>query len=262
MIAIGIVTHNDIIDKSEFNEKTDTFELVTNLIRTIDKFTIEDYVLIIRDNDSFDYRFKVLNLLLKKEFSHIQSVFIKSEVNNLTHAWNEIIKISLNDLNCESVCLLNQDILVTKYWNNFIKATKVQSRDILAPLATASVYQGLQEVREEQFEPEDKILQVLSVQGFCFGASKKAFESNMFDKNYYFDPEIEWEYNEEEWIQRNNNSGGRSLIVKNSYIVHLDLGSWIKAGLRSTKRPKKLYPRENIEEIINVIDYKEYTNNI
>lgn len=258
MIGIGIVTHNDVIDRTEYTENTDQLELLKHLIQTIDAYTEEEYVLVIRDNESLDFRFQMLHLLLKREFPHINSTFIRSQVNSLTDAWNEIIRICLDDFNCCSVCLLNQDILVTKYWNNFIKATKIQSRDILAPLTTASVYQSLQEVEEEDFEPADTLLHVLSVQGFCFGASRTAFKSNMFDRINYFDPEVEWDYNEEEWIQRNNNSGGRSLILENSYIIHLDQGSWIKAGLRSTKRPKKLYSRDSLEKIINVIDYNKY----
>lgn len=259
MIGIGIVTHNDVIDKSEKDtELTEPLKLVTELINTIDLFT-DDYVLIIRDNDSFDYRFKRLDILLKNRYKNINIVFIASEINDLTHAWNQIVNVGLNDLGCEGICLLNQDVLITKYWKPFITAIRKQRRDLIAPMTDGAVYQDLQRVSNKEFEPEDCILQVPSIQGFCFGGSKLCFESNMYDEDNYFDPEISWDFNEEEWQQRNNNSGGRSLILKNSYVIHLDQGLWLKAGLRSAKRPE-LYSDNYRLTVLNKYKYSDLYN--
>lgn len=258
MIGIGIVTHNDVIDRQELSETIDPFLLLMDLITTIDKFTKEDYTLIVRDNDSLDYRFGALNIALRKRFKHVNSVFIKSDVNNLTHAWNEILTIALNDLDCKGVALLNQDILVTKTWNNLIQTIVRQNRDFIAPMSNGAVYQLLQNVDEEDFEPEDTIIQIPSAQGFCFGGSKRCFKENMFDSKNYFDPEVEWDYNEEEWEQRNNNTGGRTLVLKNCYVIHLDQGLWIKAGLRSSKRPPELYSDEYRLSILNTFKFSDY----
>lgn len=258
MIGIGIVTHNDVIDKQEITEHTDPFALLMDLISGIDMFTKEEYVLIIRDNDSLDYRFRALNIALRKRFKHVNSLFIQSDINDLTHAWNEIIRIALDDFDCEAVVMLNQDILVTRSWEYFIQAVKRQNRDFIAPVASSSAYQELQHVPEEEYESQDLVWHITSAQGFCWGASRRALKENMFDSKNYFDPEVEWDYNEEEWEQRNNNSGGRTLLLKNTYVVHLDKGLWVKAGLRSTKRPKELYRNETLSAIQDTFKYSDY----
>ena len=183
MIAIGIVTHNDLIDRTQIEDQSDAYEVLKDLITTIDLFTKEDYVLIIRDNDSFDFRFKKLNVLLKNTFGRINSVFIHSDVNDLTHAWNEILTLALEEFDCEGAAILNQDILVTKDWNNFIRAIKIQSRDMLAPMSSSAVFQILQQKTEDKYTPVDVMTQVPCVQGFCYGVSRRGLIENKFDSS-------------------------------------------------------------------------------
>jgi hypothetical protein len=262
MIYYGIATHNDLVSKEEGSTEPDKFVVLVDLVESLDMFTHCDYALVIRDNESLDYRFCNFNVTLKTKFPHINSQFIPSSVNSLTDAWNELLRIALKDPECEAVVIFNQDIVVTKNWELFLRAIEVQSRDLLAPMSSASVYQKQQDCKEEHYVPEDALIQVASVQGFCYGGSRRCFEMNMYDSENFFDPHIEWEYNDEEWQQRNNNSGGRSLIVKNTYIIHLDQQSWGSAGLRSSKHPFGIYSHEFRQKVTRRIPYGEYINGL
>ena len=257
MIGIGIVIHNDILEHSQ-TDIPDTYNMLCDLISSICLFTESEYILIIRDNYSLDFRFQAFNITLRKKFNHILSVFIQSTVNDLTHAWNEIFHIALNQYNCGAVIMLNQDIIVTKDWQNFMDAVLVQERDMLAPMSNGACYQLLQEVNEKDYKSEDILIQVPIVQGFCYGLSQSALRNNMYDDDHYFDPEIQWDFNEEEWQQRNNKSGGRSLILKNAFIVHLDNSTWAKSGLRSTKKLDSTYTDKERHTILDTIDYNKY----
>jgi hypothetical protein len=256
MIGIGIITHNDVVSKNDTTE--DIFDILMHLITTIDMFTTEPYILIIVDNDSFDHRFKYLNVILKNKFPHINSVFIRHAENDLTAAWNMIVDICINTYMCDGVILLNQDILITKYWMPFIKAVQYQRQDVIAPMSNGACYQLLQMIEDHQFTPQDTILLTHTVQGFCFGASRHCFTSNMYNSKYFFDPEISWDYNEEEFQRRNNEKNGQSLILKNSFVIHLDQCSWLQAGLRSKKQLKQKYTGDERDRVLDKFNYHSY----
>jgi len=258
MIGIGIVTYNDLIDKG-LDGFPDVYEVTCDLIETINMFTEDEFIIIIRDNDSIDYRYKKFNVTLNSDrFKHINTIFIPSMVNELTDAWNEILTLGLDTYNCEAMVILNNDVIATKYWQNYINAIKVQSRDILGPLADEAPYQPLQSLIEEAFIPEPSLLSVPVIQGFCLGGSRLAFKSNMYDETNYFDPEIEWAFNEEEWSMRNIASGGRSLLLMNSYMIHMNAATWLQETLLSTKIPEK--PIKNMEKVVisDVLNYNDY----
>jgi hypothetical protein len=125
-------------------------------------------------------------------------------------------------------------------------------------MSNGACYQPLQNVVEEQFIPKDIIYKVLGVQGFCFGASKKCFKDNMYDKDNYFDPGFSFDFNEEEFQQRNNNKNGQSLILGNAYVIHLDLCSWLKAGLFSSKKLERPYEGLQRSTALNSFSYNKY----
>ena len=261
MLGIGIVTYNDALNKDEFIGETDSdiYEVLCQLITTIQLFTIEDYILIVRDNDSLDYRFNRFNVTLRNRFNSPSNIiFIKSKVNNLTDGWNEILDITLNKYNCYGTILLNQDILLTKYWNSYTSILKIQSRDIIGPLTNNVTYQTNQLVTEEDFVPKNTLTHVPIIQGFCLGGSKKCFMENMYNNKEFFNPQIEWALNEEGWMQRNNKTGGRCLILNNAYIIHLNNGSWRWNALISTKTPDTIYPTTYRNSIIDVLNYHTY----
>jgi len=257
MIAIGIVTYNEVIDKTK--NAVDIYEFVLHLINTIHTFTTDEYVLIIVDNGSLDYRFQYLNKVLKIQFKDINSIFIRNNQNDLTSAWNIIVDTALNTLDCSGVILLNQDILLTKYWMPFVKAVQYQAQDVIAPMATGACYQPLQEVSENSYIVENKILVTKVVQGFCFGASKECFKNNMYNKTNYFNPGFSWDFNETEFQQRNNKIGGKSLILKNAYVIHLDQCSWLHAGLRSQQKLED-YTGEERLLVLDKFAYSAYYN--
>jgi len=257
MIGIGIVLHNDIIDKSG-TDAPDIYETVISLVDSIHQFTEEPHHIYIRDNDSLDYRFKRFNVSLRTRLSHVTNcTFLPSEVNSLTDAWNEIIGLSLSS-GAEGVILFNQDVIVSKYWKPFVDAVKVQSNDYIAPMTSSSVYQPLQQEVEELFKPTPVILHVPAAQGFCFGLSKKALKDNMLDGSCYFNPAIEWGYNEEDWVYRNRENGGRVLIFKNAYVFHLDKQSWHNAGLASSSQPRQRMSGGDRVSVLDVMDYSDY----
>ena len=260
MIGIGIVTYNDLIDRGLLGEP-DIVEVTCACIETINMFTEDEFIIIIRDNNSLDYRYKKFDVILNSKYKEINILFIPSMVNELTDAWNEILTIGFDKYDCEAMVLLNNDIIVTKYWQNYIDAIKVQSRDLLGPVSDEAPYQPIQTVIEEAFMPEDSLFVVPTIQGHCLGGSKLAFEANKYDDVHYFDPEVEWAFNEEEWVQRNNAKGGRCLIVMNSYIIHLNAATWsILGALQSSKVPTEPIlgiDRLAISDILNYNDYIE-----
>jgi len=232
MIGIGIATYNEMIQLNKNEEESDIYEVVVDLVRTIDTFTSDNFLLIIRDNDSLDFRLKKFTVTLRKHFGHLNTLFLSDTRRSLTDGWNSIISLALEQ-GCESVISCNQDIIATKYWSNLVKAVKVQSRDMVVPMMNKACYQTLQKIDDDAFKPMDILCHLPVVQGCCFGGSKLAFESNMYDEKNYFDPGFEFGYNEVEWQQRNNDKGGRSLILLNSFVIHMEDYSW--GGLESTK---------------------------
>lgn len=257
MIGIGIVTYNDLINRNT-EDDADVFDMTCECIETIAQFTEDDYIIIVRDNDSLDYRYRKFNVTLDNRFKDLNTLFIPSKVNELTDAWNEILTLSFDEYNCEAAILLNNDVIITKYWQPYIEAIKVQSRDLIGPVATDAPYQPIQSVVEEAFMPEDTLFQVQCIQGNCLGGSKRAFKENMYDDTHYFDPEVEFAFNEEEWVQRHNASGGRVLIAMNSYIIHLNKASWHSKGLWSTKAPDEIISSVKRVSITDVIDYNDF----
>ena len=258
MIGIGIVTYNDLIQRSQ-DGSPDIFEVTCDLIETISMFTEDEFVIIIRDNDSIDYRYKNFHVTLNNaRFKNINTVFISSMVNELTDAWNEILTTGFDHYNCEAMVLLNNDVIVTKYWQNYINAIKVQSRDLLGPLTDSAPYQPLQNLVEEAFIEEHSLLSVPVIQGFCIGGSRRAFKENMYDEIHYFDPEIEWAFNEEEWLGRNTASGGRSLLVMNSYVIHMNAATWLQRTLLSTKTPEYIIKNQDKLVISDILSYNDY----
>jgi len=267
MLGIGIVIFNNLMNKNDFigEEESDIYEILCQLITTIQLFTTEDYILIIRDNDSLDYRFNRFNVTLRNRFNSPSNIiFIKSKVNNLTDGWNEILDTTLNQYNCYGTILLNQDIILTKYWNSYTNILKIQSRDIIGPLTNNVTYQTNQLVTENDFVPQDTLTHVPILQGFCLGGSKKCFMDNMYNSHNkeFFNPQIEWAFNEEGWIQRNNKTGGRCLILNNAYIIHLNNNSWKRNECISTKLPDTVYPTEYRNSVLNVLNYNQYIKGI
>jgi hypothetical protein len=263
MLGIGIVIYNNLVNKDEFigENESDIYEVLCQLITTIQLFTTEDYILIIRDNDSLDYRFNRFNITLRDRFNSPSNIiFIKSKVNNLTDGWNEILDITLNQYHCYGTILLNQDILLTKYWNNYTEILKIQSRDLIGPLTNNVTFQTNQLVTEDNFAPQDTLTHVPAMQGFCLGGSKTCFIENMYSVNNkeFFNPQTEWDFNEEEWIQRNNKTGGRCLVLNNAYIIHLNNGSWRWNERKSTTIPDTVYPTKYRNSVLNVLDYNKY----
>ncbi len=177
MIGIGIVTFNDLISDDP-ETIPDIFKMTCAGIESLNMFTKDEFIIIIRDNDSLDYRYNKFNIVLDNKYKHINTLFIPSKVNELTDAWNEILTIGFDNYNCEAMVLLNNDIIVTKYWQSYLNVIKVQSRDIVGPVASDAPYQPLQSVEEEAFFPENSIFVVPMLQGLCLGGSKRAFKEN------------------------------------------------------------------------------------
>jgi len=253
-IGIGIAIYNEVIRKHT-GEEPDMHEVVCHLIESIEAHSTCPFHLIIRDNDSLDFRFRNFEVTLGKRFPHLSWEFYVDSEKSLTKAWNDAIHRSLNR-GCKAIVLANQDVIVTKYWQNFLNAIQTPSRDLIAPLMTEACYQPAQMVSDKEFDPDDSLWHVPVIQGCCFGGSANAFEKNMYDTTNFFDPGFEFGYNEIEWQIRNNQTGGRSLLAMNSFVLHLEEYSW--AGLDSSKKIARDFRGEERSEILDVIDYYSY----
>ena len=251
MLGVGISIWNDIISKDDYSTKPDIFNVLCHLIESICRFTEDEFFLVVRDNDSLDYRFNKFNVTLDRLFPHVNSYFYVDTVKSLTRGWHQIIDLSLAN-GCNAVILINQDVIVTKYWNTFCQAVQIPSNNLITPVMTSASYQPLQEMTEEEFEPYDMFLEVPEIQGCCIGASRKAFEDNKFSVDQYFDERFPFTHNEIEWQHRNK---GKSLILLNSYVIHLENYSWAD----QSKIPENVtLEKQCRQNILNVVDYPKY----
>lgn len=228
MIGYVVTTHKD------------NFDLIDTALKSLLEHCSKNKYLVVFDNEGVS---KKKEQLLEKykgvdEYIHIED----QSIGGLTYTWNTGIDICLQR-GCDGVIILNHDIECNDTLH-FLEESVLGPNEKGVYSCTSDRAPWGNHLNQQSYikyakEPKvDKHKNSQGPGGFCLAIPKDVLHQNKFDKDNYFDPTYHFGGNEAEYNNRWYKKGGYCYIVRNCFIKHSRLNSWVK--LKNGKRKPKV----------------------
>lgn len=214
-VGIVITFHNRVTD------------FVIPCVESVLKYTPFPRYIVLYDNQSRQE--ESAKISTNNWNDEVEIITIKDQKKNwwLTGTWNQWIDRCFTK-NCNKIILLNHDTIVDESWSVFIKNIQ-WNLHLYAPISNkpGHNYKNYQQ-RTRLYSEQHKycLRESKFVNGFCLGFSEETLKNNKYNKEYYFNPEYPFEYNEIEWQKRLKEKNGKIFIVEGCYVFHHKDNAW------------------------------------